>query len=187
MKHPRKPDAFLLGIECDGATYHSGRSVRDRDRLRQAILEDLGWEIVRIWSTDWFKDREGQVDRIARRVEQILEEEGSRGLEDTHDPFRAESDATSNVQAAFQPKLSPEQARRQLIELREQVIKLRFPNAEPSACILRDRMIAALLRLRPRDHSDWLERIPYELRIDTEFEQTEFLEEILDIVARVSA
>ncbi|MBK8646798.1 MAG: hypothetical protein IPN16_09715 [Gemmatimonadetes bacterium] len=55
VRHPRKPDAFLLGIECDGMTYHSGLSARDRDRLRQQVLEGLGWNIHRIWSTDWFK------------------------------------------------------------------------------------------------------------------------------------
>jgi len=48
------PGRYLMGIECDGATY-SAKSARDRDRLRQAILERLGWNIHRIWSTDWFK------------------------------------------------------------------------------------------------------------------------------------
>ncbi len=53
--HPEKPGRYLLGIECDGASYHSARSSRDRDRLRQAALERKGWNIYRIWSTDWFK------------------------------------------------------------------------------------------------------------------------------------
>ena len=52
---PRQPGRYLLGIECDGASYHSARSARDRDRLRQQVLEGLGWTIHRIWSTDWFK------------------------------------------------------------------------------------------------------------------------------------
>ncbi|WP_293915387.1 DUF4011 domain-containing protein [Deinococcus sp.] len=51
---PDAPGRYLLGIECDGATYHRLRSARDRDRLRQAVLENLGWRIHRIWSTDWF-------------------------------------------------------------------------------------------------------------------------------------
>jgi very-short-patch-repair endonuclease len=51
---PGNPGRYLMGIECDGATYHSAKSVRDRDRLRQTILERLGWRIRRIWSTDWF-------------------------------------------------------------------------------------------------------------------------------------
>ena len=54
VRDPESPGRFLLGIECDGATYHSARSARDRDRLRQQVLEDRGWTIHRIWSTDWF-------------------------------------------------------------------------------------------------------------------------------------
>ena len=58
VKHPHYLSGYLAAIECDGATYHSGVSVRDRDRIRQEILESLGWKnrIWRIWSTDWFKD-----------------------------------------------------------------------------------------------------------------------------------
>ena len=58
VKHPNYLSGYLAAIECDGATYHSGVSVRDRDRIRQEILESLGWKnrIWRIWSTDWFKD-----------------------------------------------------------------------------------------------------------------------------------
>jgi hypothetical protein len=41
--HPAQPGEFLLGVECDGATYHRARSARDRDRLRQEVLENLGW------------------------------------------------------------------------------------------------------------------------------------------------
>lgn len=57
---PQRPGRYLLGVECDGAAYHSARSARDRDRLRQQVLEGLGWTIHRIWSTDWFRypDRE---------------------------------------------------------------------------------------------------------------------------------
>jgi REase_MTES_1575 len=56
VRNPDRPGEFLAGIESDGATYHSGFSVRDRDRIRQEILESLGWKgrIHRIWSTDWF-------------------------------------------------------------------------------------------------------------------------------------
>jgi very-short-patch-repair endonuclease len=57
--------------ECDGASYHSGRSARDRDRLRQEILENLGWKIHRIWSTDWFRSRETEIKRLLRRVEEL--------------------------------------------------------------------------------------------------------------------
>lgn len=68
VKHPKKPGAFLLGVEFDGKSYHSGRSARDRDRLRQMALEKQGWQIHRIWSTDWFKNRNAEIDRLMKRV-----------------------------------------------------------------------------------------------------------------------
>lgn len=56
VKHPENMNTYLAAIECDGATYHSSRSARDRDRIRQTLLENQGWKgkIFRIWSTDWF-------------------------------------------------------------------------------------------------------------------------------------
>lgn len=54
--HPKAQGAYMVGVECDGATYHSAATARDRDRLRQAVLERLGWRIYRIWSTDWWHD-----------------------------------------------------------------------------------------------------------------------------------
>jgi very-short-patch-repair endonuclease/DNA polymerase III delta prime subunit len=66
---PKRPGRYLLGIECDGATYHSARSARDRDRLRQEVLENLGWRIHRIWSTDWFRDPDGELKRAADAIE----------------------------------------------------------------------------------------------------------------------
>jgi very-short-patch-repair endonuclease len=63
------PGRFVCGIECDGVAYHSSETARDRDRLRQQVLEARGWQIHRLWSTDWFKDREGQIDRLMRLIE----------------------------------------------------------------------------------------------------------------------
>ena len=68
---PDFPGKFIVGIECDGATYHSARSARDRDRLRESVLTGLGWQIRRIWSTDYFKDPEGEIDHIARAIERL--------------------------------------------------------------------------------------------------------------------
>ncbi len=66
VRHPDRPGEFLAAIECDGATYHRTKSARDRDRLRQEILEKLGWKdrIYRIWSADWFKDPKTQTKRL---------------------------------------------------------------------------------------------------------------------------
>jgi very-short-patch-repair endonuclease len=61
---PRKPDSYLCAIECDGKTYHSSKVARDRDRLRQQVLENLGWKIHRIWSQEWFKKRNFEITRL---------------------------------------------------------------------------------------------------------------------------
>ncbi|MEM2100516.1 MAG: DUF4011 domain-containing protein, partial [Thermoproteota archaeon] len=69
VKDPDHPGLYVLGIECDGATYHSARSARDRDRLRQQILEGLGWTIHRIWSVDWFNNREREIRKALEAYE----------------------------------------------------------------------------------------------------------------------
>lgn len=65
---PKKPGNYLLGIECDGAAYHSSKTARDRDRLRQEILESLGWKIHRIWSQDWFRRKQDEIAKILRAL-----------------------------------------------------------------------------------------------------------------------
>ncbi|ADJ16699.1 DUF4011 domain-containing protein [Halalkalicoccus jeotgali] len=73
IKHPEKPGKYILGIECDGAAYHSSKTARDRDRTRQLILEDLGWTIHRIWSPDWASNREQVLQSIADKVSKLRE------------------------------------------------------------------------------------------------------------------
>jgi len=67
---PDQPGRYVLGIECDGAMYHSARSARDRDRLRQQVLEAVGWQLHRIWSTDWFRDPQRETERAVQAIEE---------------------------------------------------------------------------------------------------------------------
>jgi len=64
VRHPSDPGRFVLAIECDGASYHSFPTARDRDRLRQQILESRGWTFHRIWSTDWFRNPENEIQKV---------------------------------------------------------------------------------------------------------------------------
>lgn len=63
LKKPNSSD-YVLAIECDGAAYHSSKNARDRDRLRQEILERMGWKFYRIWSTDWFRNKAVEQERL---------------------------------------------------------------------------------------------------------------------------
>lgn len=69
VKDPEFLGRYILAIECDGASYHSSRSARDRDRLRQGVLESLGWRFHRIWSTDWFRDSAQELERTVAAIE----------------------------------------------------------------------------------------------------------------------
>lgn len=64
-----RPGRYILGIECDGTSYHSSRSARDRDRLGRSVLEDHGWIMHRIWSTDWFQRPQEELDRAIAAIE----------------------------------------------------------------------------------------------------------------------
>ena len=64
VRHPQRPSQYILAVECDGATYHSALWARERDRLRQQVLEDQGWHFHRIWSTDWFYRRDRETERL---------------------------------------------------------------------------------------------------------------------------
>jgi very-short-patch-repair endonuclease len=68
---PDNPDQYILGIECDGPLYQAARSARDRDRLRPKVLSRLGWRLHRIWSADWLRNREWELDRIVRHIERL--------------------------------------------------------------------------------------------------------------------
>lgn len=68
--NPKHPGEYMIGVECDGATYHSSHTARDRDRLRQQILEKLGWRIARVWSTDWFKHPSACQEALCEAIEQ---------------------------------------------------------------------------------------------------------------------
>jgi very-short-patch-repair endonuclease len=72
IRHPEKPGTYLLGVECDGATYHSARAARDRDKYRQAVLEGLGWQIYRIWSTDWFENAEAETRKLIEHAQRLV-------------------------------------------------------------------------------------------------------------------
>jgi hypothetical protein len=63
---------MVLAIECDGATYHSSATARDRDRLRQEHLERLGWTFHRIWSQDWFYHHEKETSRALAAYQEAV-------------------------------------------------------------------------------------------------------------------
>lgn len=75
--HPDHPGRYLAGVECDGATYHRSATARDRDRLREMVLTELGWRIRRIWSTEWWMDAKSAFEKIHARLKADLQADRS--------------------------------------------------------------------------------------------------------------
>jgi hypothetical protein len=103
VRHPTHRSGYLAAIECDGATYHSGVSVRDRDRIRQEILENLGWKgrIWRIWSTDWFRNPIAETERLLKFLDSLRDQP----IPDEHilvdsPEVKPERNATSRIQVS---------------------------------------------------------------------------------------
>ncbi len=103
--HPDAPGRFLAGVECDGAAYHASPSARDRDRVRHIVLEQLGWSLLRIWSTDFFTDPESALERLHARLETLLATD--RAEVDAAEP-EAEPEAETEAEPA--PQLEPQPA-----------------------------------------------------------------------------
>ena len=125
IKDPERPGRYLLGIECDGATYHSAQSARDRDRIRQQVLEGLGWRIHRIWSTDWFRYPDRELRKAAEAIEAAKThipaahngspENNTQGSYDSEEETEIEVDTT--IQPTPEPKTNSLTEKYRLTEL----------------------------------------------------------------------
>ncbi|MEK9509015.1 AAA domain-containing protein [Gemmatimonadota bacterium Y43] len=112
-KHPDRPGEFVLAIECDGASYHSSPTARERDRLRQQVLERLGWRFHRIWSTDWWNDWRTEVKKAVAAYEIALggETAPTVGVVDSEMKLDIgggnDSSAPSHARLGPKPRLTP--------------------------------------------------------------------------------
>lgn len=194
VRDPDDDTSFLLGIECDGAAYHSTKSARDRDRLRQDILEDkLGWTIERVWSTDWFQDADRELERLRVRIEELREERRAhkhRASTRQRDPVSPaesnvpiqvppaldfEDDRTAlldgNAEPVLGASLNVEDVHQLLIDLREREIRPAFPSSDPSRGLLRKSMLSELLKVRPTTLEEFQRGIRCDLRENTDGSQ----------------
>lgn len=114
VKHPLNKAFYAVGIECDGAPYHSTKSARDRDCIRQSVLESLGWKIYRIWSKDWFFNTQKEVEKLLQYLEDICKNEPkieyatNNNYLDIHEPEEIqvieETKENENIVSPTQPR-----------------------------------------------------------------------------------
>ena len=68
------PGKYILGITTDGKMYASSKVARDRDRLREQVLEGLGWKLYHLWSTDWYRNRDLGRKKLLESIEKSIKE-----------------------------------------------------------------------------------------------------------------
>ncbi|WP_097462093.1 DUF4011 domain-containing anti-phage protein Hhe [Mangrovitalea sediminis] len=186
VRDPGNRGRYLMGIECDGATYHSAKTARDRDRLRQEVLERLGWRIRRIWSTDWFSNPKGELEPILRELHQLktTSETARLEIQETSLSFDAlleESAEDLQQLSGFDAEMP---LRERLQYLSDKVIARTFPDTPAENRLLRPGMIEALVEHQPVDRSEFVEFIPEYLREATSKDEArQYLDLVLDVVA----
>lgn len=185
VRDPGKPGRFLMGVECDGATYHSAKSARDRDCLRQEILESLGWRIRRIWSTDWFKNPQAQLQPILNELDKLK----TPISEDIQIP-----DITNTLETISQDiepvEVNADGEATNEIDLRERLesfderhIRAIYPDTDNTQRLLRPEMIDALMEHLPCSKAEFLERVPAYLRTGTSTDEAKLLEPVLKLIS----
>ena len=106
---PNMRGRYALGVEFDGAAYHSARWARDRDRLRDQVLEGLGWRLHRVWSTDYFSNPKREVDRVVAEIESAISESQTRQAAQDDAPSAPPAFAFADSQSETAPE-SPDNA-----------------------------------------------------------------------------
>ena len=98
--HPDEPGVYLAGVECDGAMYHSSAFARERDKIRQSVLEGLGWTLFRVWSTDWWTNRSKALENLHQQLALHLETDRQKREESVQSMVeRAEDSPASSILA----------------------------------------------------------------------------------------
>jgi very-short-patch-repair endonuclease len=124
---PPRPGEYIIGVECDGAAYHSARSARDRDRLRQEVLEGLGWRMYRIWSTDWFRNPQRETDKLLAAIKDAKDKTVGSKLEPTADDDLPELDEEdSAVEATSNERIDETDMPSDAVEYKECVLTVPF-------------------------------------------------------------
>ena len=177
--NPNRSGEFILGIECDGALYHSGKSIRDRDILRQRILESKGWVIHRVWSTDWFKNKQAQLEKLLKLLDSLV-------LSDKDHKVCDDSRIETKERLADDIRITTEDFKDREKELRDILLEYRAKILDPitedrDRSLLSDEMINIFLIRKPISREEFLE-LPLSIRENVEIDQMQYANEIFELI-----
>lgn len=198
VRNPDDPNSFILGIECDGAAYHSSKNARDRDRLRQEILEGLGWKIHRVWSRDWFKRPDLQIEIITKKIEELLTAERTNtsatkqniaidlphlcSVTESIDTDTFIERAVSSIEKERTTSLSSKTSLMDALLQKATEISNVFPDTDPEKRVLSQRMIFYFNQVQPLSQEEFLETCPETMRTHIDLKEAAYLSDIFRII-----
>ncbi|NVM21222.1 MAG: DUF4011 domain-containing protein [Desulfobacterales bacterium] len=198
VHHPDREGEFILGIECDGATYHSAKSVRDRDLLRQQILEAKGWRIHRIWSTDWFRNKDKELTNLLKLLQDLVESDRVKVVDTgpkekpsyLYEPRELYSTQAEPeyAEAGKKPEEEDEDTDK---ALRDVLLAYRKKRIEPETddiekSILSDELLDLFVKRKPTTRHRFLQ-FPLAVRETIARGQARFLNEIFEVIEEFEA
>ncbi|WP_429547855.1 hypothetical protein [Pseudomonas frederiksbergensis] len=186
VRDPGQPGRYLMGIECDGAAYHSAKSARDRDRLRQSVLEQLGWNIRRIWSVDWFRNARVQIEPILQELARLRTEPVEEAEELIEKPEELAIQQVADEQNEHAERITVDGShslREKLIWLDQKVIRPELPHIPDNQRLLRSAMVEALLEFMPEDRAEFQQLIPGYLRTGTNPAEGKYIDDVLTLIS----
>lgn len=202
---PRDKNKFIVGIECDGAAYHSSASARERDRLRQEILEKLGWKILRVWSTDWYQNSNAIIRYLVEEINHICQTEVScsdqdesmnetdnyhQSVEKEIIKYFAEKSSTETeqdeekVEKSYQELFRFDDIESSLKHIAQEIAK-KYPDTDPDKRLLRPNMMNYFLVNRPINTEEFLSTCPQSLRSGTSVDEAkDYLSTVFQTLAK---
>ncbi len=111
VEHPEIMDEYVAGIECDGFSYHNARTARDRDRLRSSVLKNMGWNMYRVWSTEWYRNPQIEGQKLIEFIEKAIAESNKR-LESRRSTAEADKKKLLETEEKERKAKEQEEARR---------------------------------------------------------------------------
>jgi hypothetical protein len=199
VRDPGMPGRYLMGVECDGATYHSSKSTRDRDRVRQGVLEGLKWNIKRVWSTDWFKNPDAELKPIIEELNRLATPISELPVADPSNEYQVDLEGVVDNYEPASEHVTVEEHQEELIlvekeskqslssrlhDFNKHIIEREFPDTPDAKRLLRPEMLDMLDSERPTNTEEFSEFIPNYLRTHSSAEEASmFLGNVLEIIA----
>jgi len=182
---------YILAIECDGATYHSSKYARDRDKLKDEVLKRLGWNIYRIWSVDWYKNRDFEIKKllsIIKQAEKMYEEKFKIKNEMNFDKELKSQviDRSENIKKISSKKIKNLS---EIVETKDQTlkkellkIKEKIENKFKKSTLLSPYMIDLFISVKPIDMDEFRKNIPLKIREKINKDELIYIDEIFEAI-----